>query len=88
MHVVACRHRGLQVWLSLFGLAHVVDAQALSLRPHCFKSRAFAPCSPLGRSFLTGQIKSPADLAKDDFRATGQPRMEAGAFEQVSSQLV
>ncbi len=30
--------------------------------------------SPLGRGFLTGQYKSKADFAADDFRAVGQPR--------------
>ena len=29
---------------------------------------AFVAYSPLGRGFLTGQIKSPADLAPDDWR--------------------
>ena len=28
----------------------------------------FVPYSPLGRGFLTGQIKKPGDLAEDDFR--------------------
>ena len=43
------------------------------------------PCSPLGRGFLTGQIKSPDELAKDDYRTIGQPRWAAGAFEQVKA---
>lgn len=30
--------------------------------------------SPLGRGFLTGQYKSRADFAADDFRTVGQPR--------------
>lgn len=38
--------------------------------------------SPLGRGFLTGQIKSPDELAKDDYRTSGQPRWAPGAFEQ------
>ena len=42
-------------------------------------------CSPLGRGFLTGQIKSPDELAKDDYRTSGQPRWAAGAFEQVKA---
>lgn len=40
------------------------------------------PTAPLGHGFLTGQIKSPDDLATDDFCATAQPRMKAGAFKQ------
>jgi aryl-alcohol dehydrogenase-like predicted oxidoreductase len=37
--------------------------------------------SPLGRGFLTGQIRSMAQLGADDFRATN-PRFAAGNFEQ------
>jgi aryl-alcohol dehydrogenase-like predicted oxidoreductase len=36
-----------------------------TLRELCI---GFVPYSPLGRGFLTGQIKSPDDLAQDDFR--------------------
>jgi len=35
----------------------------------------FVPYSPLGRGFLTGAIRSAADLAADDFRR-GQPRFQ------------
>ena len=35
----------------------------------------FVPYSPLGRGFLTGQIRSTADFAEDDFRATN-PRFQ------------
>eukprot|EP00887_Chlorella_sp_A99_P006471 scaffold3.g6471.t1 len=38
--------------------------------------------SPLGRGFLTGAIKSPADLAEDDYRRAGQPRFAEEAFEK------
>ncbi len=37
--------------------------------------------SPLGRGFLTGQIKSPADLAQDDFRRTS-PRFQGENFDR------
>lgn len=37
--------------------------------------------SPLGRGFLSGQIRSLADLPEDDWRR-GNPRFQAGAFEQ------
>jgi len=36
--------------------------------------------SPLGRGFLTGQIKSPADLAEDDYRRT-MPRFQGENFQ-------
>jgi len=39
----------------------------------------FVPYSPLGRGFLTGQIRSPADLADGDFRATN-PRFQGENF--------
>jgi aryl-alcohol dehydrogenase-like predicted oxidoreductase len=41
----------------------------------------FVPYSPLGRGFLTGQIKSPADLAPDDWRARS-PRFQAENFQK------
>jgi aryl-alcohol dehydrogenase-like predicted oxidoreductase len=41
----------------------------------------FVPYSPLGRGFLTGQIKSPADLAPDDWRA-GSPRFQGENFQK------
>jgi len=39
----------------------------------------FVPYSPLGRGFLTGQIKSPSDLASDDWRAHS-PRFQGENF--------
>ena len=39
----------------------------------------FVPYSPLGRGFLTGAIKSPADFAADDYRRTN-PRFEGENF--------
>ena len=38
------------------------------------------PFSPLGRGFLSGQIRSRADLAKNDARAT-MPRFAEGNLE-------
>jgi aryl-alcohol dehydrogenase-like predicted oxidoreductase len=40
----------------------------------------FVPYSPLGRGFLTGQIKSLADIDEDDFRKTN-PRFEGENFQ-------
>src|SRR4030095_15478245 len=37
--------------------------------------------SPLGRGFLTGQIKSPDDFAEDDFRRN-HPRFQGENFEK------
>jgi aryl-alcohol dehydrogenase-like predicted oxidoreductase len=37
--------------------------------------------SPLGRGFLTGQIKSPDDFAEDDFRKN-HPRFQGANFEK------
>jgi aryl-alcohol dehydrogenase-like predicted oxidoreductase len=42
---------------------------------------AFVPYSPLGRGFLTGEIKSPDDLAADDWRRTN-PRFQRANFEE------
>jgi aryl-alcohol dehydrogenase-like predicted oxidoreductase len=39
------------------------------------------PYSPLGHGFLTGEIRSPDDLADDDWRKTN-PRFTPGNFEQ------
>jgi aryl-alcohol dehydrogenase-like predicted oxidoreductase len=39
----------------------------------------FVPYSPLGRGFLTGQIKTPGDLAADDTRRN-HPRFQGEAF--------
>jgi aryl-alcohol dehydrogenase-like predicted oxidoreductase len=41
----------------------------------------FVPYSPLGRGFLTGQIKSPEDFAPDDFRRHG-PRFQGENFQK------
>jgi aryl-alcohol dehydrogenase-like predicted oxidoreductase len=41
----------------------------------------FVAYSPLGRGFLTGQIKSPDDLASDDFRRTN-PRFQGENFRK------
>ena len=41
----------------------------------------FVAYSPLGRGFLTGQIKSPDDLAPDDFRRTN-PRFQGDNFRK------
>ena len=39
------------------------------------------PYSPLGRGFLTGQIRTPADFAEDDFRRNN-PRFQGENFEK------
>jgi len=39
----------------------------------------FVPYSPLGRGFLTGQFKTPQDLAADDYRRNA-PRFQGEAF--------
>lgn len=41
----------------------------------------FVPYSPLGRGFLTGQIKHFEDLAPDDYRRNS-PRFQGGNFEK------
>src|SRR3712207_3964955 len=41
----------------------------------------FVPYSPLGRGFLTGQIKSVGDLAEDDFRRNS-PRFQGENFQK------
>ena len=41
----------------------------------------FVPYSPLGHGFLTGQIRSPEDLADDDWRKTN-PRFTGENFER------
>jgi aryl-alcohol dehydrogenase-like predicted oxidoreductase len=41
----------------------------------------FVPYSPLGRGFLTGQIKSFDDLAPDDYRRNG-PRFQGENFKK------
>ncbi len=41
----------------------------------------FVPYSPLGRGFLTGQIKKPSDLGADDWRASS-PRFQGENFQK------
>ncbi len=41
----------------------------------------FVPYSPLGRGFLTGEIRTPDDLAPDDFRR-GNPRFQGENFQR------
>src|SRR5205807_6392044 len=41
----------------------------------------FVPYSPLGHGFLTGTIRSPRELADDDWRKTN-PRFTEGNFEK------
>jgi aryl-alcohol dehydrogenase-like predicted oxidoreductase len=41
----------------------------------------FVPYSPLGRGFLTGQIKTPGDLEPDDWRASS-PRFQGENFQK------
>ena len=41
----------------------------------------FVPYSPLGRGFLTGHIKTPDDLAADDWRHTS-PRFQGENFQR------
>jgi aryl-alcohol dehydrogenase-like predicted oxidoreductase len=41
----------------------------------------FVPYSPLGHGFLTGKIRSPEELADDDWRKTN-PRFTEGNFEK------
>src|SRR5437762_1898568 len=41
----------------------------------------FVPYSPLGRGFLTGQIKKPEDLLNDDYRRT-TPRFQGENFQR------
>ncbi|MET8652388.1 aldo/keto reductase [Nocardia aurea] len=41
----------------------------------------FVPYSPLGHGFLTGQLRSPADIPDDDWRKTN-PRFVGQAFDQ------
>lgn len=41
----------------------------------------FVPYSPLGRGFLTGEIRTPADFAPDDYRRNS-PRFQGENFEK------
>ena len=41
----------------------------------------FVPYSPLGRGFLTGQIRNPNDFSDDDFRK-GNPRFQGENFQK------
>lgn len=47
----------------------------------CELGVGFVPYSPLGRGFLTGQIKSPGDFADDDFRKYN-PRFQGENFHK------
>jgi aryl-alcohol dehydrogenase-like predicted oxidoreductase len=42
----------------------------------------FVPYSPLGRGFLTGAIKTPADFGPNDFRTARYPRLAGDAFDR------
>ena len=42
----------------------------------------FVPYSPLGRGFLTGAIRTPADLGKNDTRTVRQPRFAGENFDR------
>ncbi|WP_369789044.1 aldo/keto reductase [Rouxiella sp. WC2420] len=53
-----------------------------SILPACERlGIAFVPYSPLGRGFLTGTIRSPEDLADNDFRKHN-PRFQGDNFEK------
>jgi hypothetical protein len=39
------------------------------------------------RGFLSGAIRSPADLSEDDYRRVGQPRFAEEAFQKVGAQV-
>ena len=52
-----------------------------SFRPCASWASAIVAYSPLGRGFLTGQIKSPADFAPDDYPA-GHPRFTGANFDK------
>ncbi len=39
------------------------------------------PFSPLGRGFLTGQMKSRAEIGEGDYRATNDPRFQGDNFD-------
>jgi aryl-alcohol dehydrogenase-like predicted oxidoreductase len=45
------------------------------------------PYSPLGRGFLTGQFRTAADIAPNDYRSKMFPRFQAGNFEENVSKL-
>ncbi len=44
---------------------------------------AIVPYSPLGRGFLTGNIRSLKNLHESDVRLTISPRFQGGNFEKV-----
>ena len=47
----------------------------------CELGIGFVPYSPLGRGFLSGQIRTPEDLAPDDFRRSN-PRFQGENFDR------
>lgn len=53
------------------GVIPVIRELGIGLVPFC----------PLGRGFLTGLAKRPEQLGADDFRATGDPRLQGGNFD-------
>ncbi|MEU4745455.1 aldo/keto reductase [Actinosynnema sp. NPDC023658] len=40
------------------------------------------PYSPLGRGFLTGRFRAAGDFTRDDFRASGQPRLSGANLDR------
>ncbi len=68
----------LQTEYSLF-VRHVEEEILPTLRE---LGIGFVPYSPLGRGFLTGTIKSSADLPANDARAQRYPRFAADAIDQ------
>lgn len=53
------------------GVIPAIRALGIGLVPFC----------PLGRGFLTGLAKRPEQLDADDYRATGDPRLQGGNFD-------
>lgn len=88
LHPIAALQTEYSLW------SRDVEAEIL---PTCRELNiAFIPYSPLGRGFLTGTIKNPADLAESDVRRGRMPRFEGdnlnnnlkllGNFEQIAAQ--
>ena len=80
---------GLRVAASVYPIAPVQSEYSLwtgdpeeGVLPACRElGIGFVPYSPLGRGFLTGQIKRFEDLAEDDFRRTS-PRFQGENFKK------